>query len=85
MASFAPGNLVDLVQEDDARLFDALDSGLRHAVDVHELLFLFLHQVFERFRNFHPPLLRPTLKKSGEHVLEIDVDFFNGRTSNDFE
>ena len=80
-----PGDLVDLVEEDDAGLLDALDRGARDAVHVDQLLFLFLRQVLERLGHLHPPLLRLALKESRQHVLEVDVDFLDRRAGDDLE
>ena len=46
--AFAAGDLVDLVDEDDARFLHALDGGARDAVHVDQLLLLFLAQRVER-------------------------------------
>ena len=44
VTALAPGDLVDLVDEDDARLFDPLDRGARDAVHVDQLLLFFLRR-----------------------------------------
>jgi hypothetical protein len=48
--AFAAGDLVDLVQEDDAAALHALQRDARHLIHVDQLLLFFLHQVFERLR-----------------------------------
>ena len=60
--TFAPRNLVDLVDEDDARLLDLLDGGSRDAVHVDQLPLLLLRQVFEGLGHFHAPLFRLALE-----------------------
>ena len=70
---FASGNLVDLVEKDDAVLFDALDGDPRHLVHVDKLLLFFLDQVVDRLGDFHLPLLGALAEESGQDVLEVDV------------
>ena len=77
MRAFASCDLVDFVDEDDSALFDTLDSRLRHALHVDQLLFLFLREKFQCLGHFHPPLACLPLKEPRQHVLQIDVDFFN--------
>src|SRR5262245_51919160 len=83
--SLAPGNLVDFVDENDAALLDTLDRRLRHAFHVDQLLLFFLCQELERLGYFQFSLTRLPLKETGEHVLEIDVDFFDRRSGDDLE
>ena len=49
VAAFAPGDLVDFVEEDDAGLFHALDGHARDLIHIDEPLLFFLDQVFESF------------------------------------
>ena len=57
VAAFAPGNLVDLVEEDDAVRLNALHRGAVHLVHVDQAAFFFLHQVVERVAHLHLALL----------------------------
>src|SRR6266849_4479943 len=77
MTPFPARDLVELVQEDDARVLGPAD-GLRHdIVHVDELLRFFLGQ--EPPRLGHPDLaaLRPTRHEVREHVLEVDAHLFH--------
>ena len=85
MRPLAARDLVDLVDEDDAGLLDALDGRAGHAVHVHQLLLFFLGQVFERLGHLHLAALGFALEQAGEHVLQIDVDFLDLRTGDDLE
>src|SRR5437762_2752923 len=72
-AGLPPSDLVELVQEDDARVLgppDRLGDDLFH---VHELLRLFLDEEPPRLRDPHPALLGPGRHEVGEHVLEVDA------------
>src|ERR1700682_4577308 len=70
----AARNLVDLVDEDDAGLLDALHRRARDAVHVDELLLFFLGEVLERLGDLHPPLPGLPLKETRQHVLQVDID-----------
>ena len=83
--ALASRDLVDFVDEDDAGLLDPLDRGARNAVHVDQLLLFFLREIFERFRHLHLAPLGLALKEAGQHVLEVDVDFLDLRTGDDFE
>ena len=48
--TLAPGDLVDLVDEDDPGLLHAFDRRARHRIHVDELLLLFLGERLERVR-----------------------------------
>src|SRR5690606_41154782 len=60
-ARLAAGDLVDLVEEDDAALLTALDGELLHAVVVDELLRLLLLEDLERFGDQQLAALRLAL------------------------
>ena len=85
MPALAPGDLVDLVDEDDPGLLDALDRGARHGVHVDELLLLFLRQRYERVRHRELPLPGAALEEPRQHVLDVDVDFLDRRAGDDLE
>ena len=79
VAGFAAGDLVDLVQKDDAAALHALQRDARHLVHVDQLLLFFLHQVLERLGHAHLALARALAEQAGQHVLEIDVHLFHAR------
>ena len=85
MAAFAAGHLVDLVDEDDPRLLDAVDGGARHGLHVDQLRLFFLREHLERLGHAQLPLLRPAGEEPAHHVLDVDVDFFDRRTGDDLE
>src|SRR5436190_13833409 len=85
MAPLSSGDLVDFVDEDDARLLNPVDRGTGHTLHVDELLLLFLRERLERRGNFQASLARLALEEAGQHVLHVDVDFFDRRTGNDLE
>ncbi len=85
LAPFAAGDLVDLVDEDDARLLHPVDRGARDRLHVDQLLFLFLRQRRERIRHAQPPLLHASLEQAGQHVLDVDIDFLDRRPGDDLE
>ena len=83
--ALAPGNLVDLVDEDDARLLDALNRRFGDAVHVDQLLLFLVLEVFERLGHLHLALFRPALEQTRHHVLQVDVDFLDRRSRDDLE
>ena len=85
MAAFAAGDLVDFVEEDDAGVFDAVDGGARDLVHVDQALLFFLDQVLEGLVDLHLPLLGALAEDVGQHVLEIDVHFFDALVGDDFK
>ena len=84
-AAFAPRDLVDLVDEDDAALLDALDGDARHAVHVDQLALFFLHEELERLGHLHAALARAPLDDARQHVLDVDVDLLDRRAGDDLE
>ena len=85
MAAFAPRDLVDFVDEDDAGLLHAIDRGAGDAFPCRELLLFFLRQRVERFRHLQPALPRPALEEARQHVLDVDVDFLDRGSGDDLE
>ena len=85
MAAFATGNLVDLVEENDARVLDAINRHARDLVHIDQALLFFLNQVFECLADFHLPLLRALAEDVGQHVFDIDVHLLDALIGNDFE
>ena len=64
VAAFAAGDLVDLVEEDDAAALHALDGDARHLVHVDQLLLFFLNQVIERLAHAHFALARASAEQA---------------------
>ena len=85
MTALAPGDLVDLVHEDDPGLLDPLNRHAGDALHVDQLLLLFLEEVVECLGDLHPTFLGAPLEESREHVLDVDVDFLHRRPGDDFE
>src|ERR1700681_136404 len=85
MSRFAAGNFIDLVDENDAHLFGALDSSASDLIHIEKLVFFFLDQVFERIGHGHFAFLFLLAEHSGEDVFNIDVHFFNTLIGNNFE
>src|ERR1044072_933118 len=81
----ASGNLVDFIQKDDARGFNAFKRRARDGVHVDEPLFLFLHQVFHGLIDTHLATLASALKKIAEHVLHVDAHFLDAHGSGQFD
>src|SRR6185436_6985445 len=83
--AFAPSDLVDLIEEDDARILDPVDRHARDLVHVNEALLLFLNQVFKRLVDFHFPLLGTLAEDVRQHVFNVDVHLLYALIANDFE
>src|SRR5262249_40513967 len=85
VATFAAGDLIDLVKEDDAGLLHAIDRCTRDLVHIDEALLLFLDQVLEGFVDLHLALLRALAEEVGQHVLDVDVHLLDALIGDDFE
>jgi hypothetical protein len=85
VAAFAAGDLVDLVEEDDARVFHALDRDARDLVHIDQALLFFLDQIFEGLVDLHLPLLGALAEDVGQHVLDVDVHLLDALVGDDFE
>ena len=79
VAALAPGDLVDLVDEDDACLLHAIDRDARDLLHVDQLLLLFLLERLHRLAHRHALLLRAALEQARHHVLEVELDLFDDR------
>ncbi len=64
MAAFAAGDLVDLVEEDDAAALHALDGDAGDLVHVDQLLLFFLHQIVESLAHAHLALARAAAEQA---------------------
>ena len=73
VAPFAPRNLVELVEEDDARVLGTPDGLGDRLIHIDELLGLLLGQEPPRLGDPHLPALRPAWHDVREHVLEVDA------------
>src|ERR1035438_9894612 len=85
MTTFAPGDLVDFIEEDDAGVFDAVDGSALDLLHIDQALLFFLDQVFKGLVDLHLPLLGALPEDVGEHVLEIDVHLFDALVRDDFK
>ena len=85
MASFAPGNFVDLVQKHDARVLDAIDCHARDLVHINEPLLFFLDQVFEGLIHLHFPFLGALAEDVRQHVFDVDVHLLHALVGDDFK
>ncbi len=82
---FAARDLVDLVEEDDARLLDALERFLDDLVHVDELRRLFLDQEAERIRYLDLAPLGLLGQQPAEHLLQVHLDLFHADVRDDAE
>jgi len=73
VAALAPGDLVDLVEEDDAGVFDALDGEPGDLVHVDQALLFFLDEVVESLGYLHLALLGALAEEAGKNVLEVYI------------
>src|ERR1700674_1252167 len=85
MAAFAPGDLVDFINEDDAHLLGALGGDARHVIHVDELIFFILNQVIEGLGDSHFSFFLLLAEKAGEHVLDVDVHLLDALVRDDLE
>src|SRR5581483_12516668 len=65
--------------------FDPVDGGAGDLVHVDEALLFFLDQVLEGLIDLHLPLLAALAEDVGQHVLDVDVHFFDALVRDDFE
>ena len=85
VAAFAPGDLVDLVEEDDARVLHPLDGDALYLVHIDQALLFFLDEVFEGLADLHLPLLGALAEDVGQHVFHVDVHLFDALVGDDLE
>ena len=83
--AFAAGDLVDFVDEDDAHLLGAIGSNAGDVIHVDQLVFLFLDQVVEGFRDGHFALFLLLAEEAGKHVLDVDVHLFDALVGDDLK
>ena len=85
VARFAAGDLVQLVQEDDARVLDALDGQAGDLVHVDQPPLLFVEQVLPGLVDFDFPLLGLSAHEAGHELLDLDADLLDARVGEDLE
>ena len=85
VSALAPGDLVDLVEEDDARLFHPVHRDALHLVHIDQALLLFLDQVLHRVADLHLPLLGLLAEDVRQHVLDVDAHLLHALVGDDLE
>ncbi len=71
--ALASGNLVNLIEKDDAARLHALHGCAVHRVHVDEPALFFLHQIIEGVGHLHLALLGRVAKDVRQHVLETHL------------
>src|SRR5215218_7877236 len=66
MATFASGDFVYLIQEDNAVSFHPLECNPRDLIHVDQLLLFFLNQILKRLGHAHVSLLSARAEQSGD-------------------
>ena len=72
VAARGRGDLVHLIEEDDARLFGTRDGFGVHLVGVDDLIALLLSEQLEGLGHLHPARVGLGGEHAPEHVLEVD-------------
>ena len=85
MPALAPRNLVDLIQENNARVLDAIDRRPRHLVHVDQPLLFFLNQIFKCLVHLHLSFLGSRAKDVRQHVLDVDIHLLNTLVRHNFK
>ena len=85
VARFPSGDLVQLVQENDAGLFRTLHGRPCHLVHVQQLLFLFLDQIVNGLGHAHLALFGLGAEKAGQDILDVDVHILDAGVADDFK
>ncbi len=85
MATFAAGDFINFIEEDDAIAFDAFESDARDLIHIDELLLFFLDQIFESFGHAHVALFGARAKEAGDDIFEIDIHLFDVAVGGDLE
>src|SRR5262249_36172979 len=82
VGAFSTGNLVNLVDEKDARGFCSSQRLAGYPIHVHQLTGFFLRENFKRLRNFGFPLSSPVEARHAlEKLLDVDADFLDSLTA----
>ncbi len=84
VGGFTSGDLVDLVEEDDAGLFDALECVFGDLLHVDHFLGLFLGKDLACFGDFEFSSFGALGEEVAEHIFEVDAHFFESVGRKDF-
>ncbi len=85
VTAFPAGDLVDLVQEDNARVLHPFDGQPRYLVHIDQPRLFLLHQVFKGLPDLHLALLGALAEQVGQHVLEVDIHLLDALVGDDLE
>src|SRR6185437_289856 len=85
VAALAAGDLVNLVEEDDAGILHPLNGHAGDLVHINQALLLFLDEVVKGLANLHLPLFGALAEDVGQHVLNVNVHLFHALVRDDFE
>ncbi len=72
---FAACDLVDLIEKNDAALFDAVESEPGDLFHVHQFLLFFLNDVVGGLGDRHPALPALAFHHAGKEILHVELDF----------
>ena len=82
---FAPGDLVDLVDEDDAGLLDPLHGVVDDGLHIDQLVGLLDRQQIQRLRDLDAAFLTLLGHHVGEHFLELVLHFLHALRGHDLD
>src|SRR5260370_23094792 len=85
VAGLAAGDLIDLVDKNDAHLLGALDGRARDLVHIEQLVLFFLDEVLEGVGHAHLALLLLLAEHAGKHVLDVDIHLLDALIGDDFK
>src|SRR5436190_16749125 len=85
MPAFTSGDLVDLIEKNDAGLLHTVDRRTGHAFHVNQLLRLLCRQVLESLGYRQAAAKGPSREHPGQHVPKVDTDFLDRRALNDLK
>src|SRR5262249_35905045 len=83
--ALASGDLVDLVEKDDAALLHALNCRARDLVHIDQLRLFFLDQVLKSVADFHLAALGALAEDVGQHIFDVDVHLLHALVGDDLE
>src|SRR5437667_1138187 len=85
VARLAPGDLVELVEEDDPRVLGPSDRLGHDLLHVDELLRLLLDEKAPGLGDPHPPPLGPARQNVRQHVLQVEPHLLHALTGEDLD
>ena len=85
VGGLASGDLVDLVDEDDAGLLDPLHGVVDHGLHIDQLVGLLDRQQVQRLRDFDAAFLALLGHHVGEHFLELVLHFLHALRGHDLD